>query len=193
MLKGVRAKEVMLWQVEPWVLSEDALHLFLKFYKAALVEFEPRYRTFRRITNEGWRPAKGNGVKAVIPRDLNELRAAARHPRVDIVVVSGRTWRYADESEVNLVKQFSKAIEVIYWEVIEWGRKVRYFKRLVELCYKKEVPLAISSKARSVYEFVHPYQKLALLQLMGFSEEDAKAILGISSAWLYSLGEARGR
>ncbi len=182
-----------MWQVEPWVISKDALDLFLEFYKASLVEFEPTERTFKRITVEGWRPAKGRGVKAVIPRDLSGLRAAARHPKVDVIVIRGKTWRFADESQVALAKQFSKAIEVIYWDVIEWEKKVKRFRRLVDLCYRKEVPLAISSMAKSKRDFVHPFQKVSLLQLIGFSEEDAKAILGISSAWLYSLGEAKGR
>ena len=182
-----------MWQVEPWVLSRGALELTLKFYKAALVEFEPIERTFRRITREGWRPAKGKGVKAVISSDVNGLRAAARHPSVDIVVISKKTWKYADESQVRLSKQFSKALEVVYWEVVEDEKKLRYLKRLAELCLNKEVPLAISSRIESIYDFVHPYQKVALLQVIGFTEEDAKVILGLSSAWLYSLGEAKGK
>ncbi|UXD22374.1 hypothetical protein IPA_04015 [Ignicoccus pacificus DSM 13166] len=181
----------MKYFVESFARGDEAAEASLKYYLAVVCDGCKSKGFIPRTTVNTWKGKRTKTLVFASPSEREALRAAARHRFVDVVSFGGKTLRYLDESEVLLVLQGGKGIEIRINEVLERWKSLNDLKRVVNLLLNKWVPTLLTCSPSSRYELCHPFQIISLIATLGYKEEDVAALWGLGSSWLISLIERK--
>lgn len=110
-------------------------------------------------------------VVAVKPLSYQVARLAARDGRIDLVVADKESLKFIDLSEIRLLEKFKGAIEIPLNQLLV-PSEVLLSKliRKLRLISRYDVPLVLSSGAKSPYELWHPLHIVGLMTMLGLPE-----------------------
>ena len=179
--------------VESFVLNDDIALYLLRYYEYVICDgcTVNDKRVMKRKTVKGWKGVKSNKLVFSIPQKPNEFRMAARHRSVDVISFGKKTLRFLDRSEVALINQFGKAVEIRIVELLEYEKSLGDLRRAVNILLNKWVPTLFTCSPKSEYEICHPLHIISLLETFGFKEDDVTALWALGTNWALSKYEAK--
>ncbi|ADI32702.1 RNase P subunit p30 family protein [Staphylothermus hellenicus] len=96
-------------------------------------------------------------IVSVKPLSIEAARMAAHDGRVDTIIIDKDSLYYIDKAQINMMKQFSKPLEIPLNDFLKANRKYQsMIYRRINLALQRNIPLIISSHATKTSELLNP-------------------------------------
>ena len=123
---------------------------------------------------------QGNGMLVSAEAENGELlRRAASNPNVDLINPLRTREFYRDAGLIRAVAEAGKAFEIplaplLATEFVFRAKLITQAREFVRRCVKLHAPVVFTSRAESEFDLKSPRETLALIQLLGLSEQQAR-------------------
>lgn len=178
--------------MESNVKSNDVIELLLHHYYLLLCEGCSNY-DFEKVYPRSSKVKKSKSeIIVASPRNLSEARLFAKSRIVDIVSFGASNLRYLDSSQVELLIQSGKAIELRINELITDYKALGRLRRFASLLINKEIATSFTCSPSRALEICVPHQVISLLKTLELGEEDSLTLWSLSTNYVLSLVESKG-
>ncbi len=172
--------------------NDSVIELLRDHYYVILCEGCFNYDQVKVFPRSGRTRDAKTSIVVKSPEGLQEARLYARSRSVDIVSFGSSNLKYLDESEIGLLSEFGKAIEIRVNELVSNYKALGRLRRTASLLINKEIAVSFTCSPASVLQICVPMQVLSFFENLKLNAEDLTVLWSLATNYVISKVEEKG-